>query len=187
MLSDFDDEKRLCKSLLWNFQRVKLSSPEGTQNMRIIETFTARYDEHMWRVTGGDQLMRSPARTRPSSTSESVGEGGGAGGAGSWACWWWHSVTVMSGSGRRMSRADGARAAGGGVGANGAALAATLPPGARTTRPPLTTLTTPVSVPVSRYHNPYCPGTGICIYACRVTVVANVTKTSSIVDVYIRW
>lgn len=62
-----------------------------------------------------------------------------------------------------MSRADGARATGGGVGANGASLAATPPyrRSARSTRPPLTTLTAPVSVPVSGYHNPYYPGTGI--------------------------
>lgn len=69
---------------------------------------------------------RSPARTRPRRSSESLG--GGCGGSASGSCWR-HSVTVMSSGvriggyesgGRRMSRRDGARAAGGGVSTNGA-------------------------------------------------------------------
>lgn len=70
---------------------------------------------------------RSPARTRPRRSSESLG--GGCGGSASGSCWR-HSVTVMSSDagiggndnsgGRRMSRRDGARAAGGGVSTNGA-------------------------------------------------------------------
>lgn len=70
----------------------------------------------------------SPARTRPRRSSESLG--GGCGGSASGSCWR-HSVTVMSSGvriggynngGRRMSRRDGARAAGGGVSTNGARL-----------------------------------------------------------------
>lgn len=70
---------------------------------------------------------RSPARTRPRRSSESLG--GGCGGSASGSSWR-HSVTVMSSGvrtggydssgGRRMSRRDGARAAGGGVSTNGA-------------------------------------------------------------------
>lgn len=88
---------------------------------------------------------RSPARTLPSRTSESLGAVAAAAALGSRSARG-HSVTVMSSwGGRRMSRADGARAAGGGVSANGARrpryAARALVDATR--RPPLTTLTTP--------------------------------------------
>lgn len=106
---------------------------ETTQNASWInKPKTASYasTEHnenrhckQWTVVGRQwSADHSPASTLPRSTSESLG--GGRGGCVS-GPGWRHSVTVMLGlvsgtSGRRMSHARGARAAGGGVGANGA-------------------------------------------------------------------